>query len=192
MRKAILFVLAIVIVVFLANLPLLLEKEETFVPVAVVAQQKEDKNVIGEPITSKEINAFLKVWSSYMKSWASKIGSKQLSLTTSSRPDKKVPYLTKAWINRKGWEVGRFFYVEERLKAIVTSLEVENRANKTIELLEKQQKVAGDSIIQEGIKKQIDYQKNLLNIEKVSKDERDMVRPYFKELAEILKQDGVN
>lgn len=189
MYKFILLVFAVLFVVIIANKPLF-EKEETFKPKAQIALEKEDVDVIGEPLKRSEINSFLKVWPDYTKSWFSRLGAKQLSLTTSGSANKKIPYLTRAWINRRGWEVDRFFHVEERLRAIVTSLEAEDRAKKTIELLERQFKTESDSLVKSNIMQVIEYQKKLVNIEKVSRAERDMVRPYLEEISKILIEDG--
>lgn len=185
MRKVILLFSIVTLIVIYTNLPLF-EKPETFKSRAEVAREKEDRKAIGEPLTREEINSFMRVWGDYKYSWVSKIGIQQVSFTTSRRASKKVPYVTRAWLYRKGWDVDRFFYVEERLKAIVITLEAEDRANKTAELLEKQYEVETNPLSKENIRKLIDYQKNLLNIERVTRAERDMVRPYLKDISELL------
>lgn len=187
MRKVILLFSIVACIVLYTNF-VLFEKPETFRLKEEVLREKEDKDIVGEPLSREEINSFMNVWGDYKNSWVGNLGIRQLSLTTSDSQAKKVPYITRAWINRKGWEVDRFFYVEERLKAIVISLSVEDRAKKTVDVLEKQYKLEKNQANKDNIKRLIDYQKQLLNIEKVSKKERDMVRPYLQDIAELLSE----
>lgn len=185
MRKVILLFSIVALIVLYVNKPLF-QEEVKFKSKEEKILEKEAKDVVGEPIGKGEMNSFLDVWEDYVNSWISNIGVRQLSLTTSTRPDKKMPYLTKAWLNRRGWEVDRFFYVEQRMRAIVKTLEAEDRAQKTIDLLEKQMKyeTSGGSI--ENIKRLIAYQESIINIEKVTKKEKEMVRPRLEEISKLL------
>lgn len=184
MRKFLLLFSIVALIVLLVNKPLILEEEITFRSVKSSAAPVED--VVGEPISEREINSFLAVWPKFANSWVSRIGANYLSLTTTDNPEKKMPYITRIWINRQGWEVNRFFYVEQRLKAIVASLKAEDRANDTIKVLESQLGVQTNPSAVEGIRRLINAQKDLMNIEKVTQAERNSVRPHLNEIADLL------
>lgn len=145
--------------------------------------------VIGETITSREINAFLDVWPKYVNSWVSRIGVPKLSMTRSNNFKKRLSFITIAWLNRHGWEAERFFYVEQRLRSIVMSLQTEEHSQKTIELLERQLASESNSSIRDNIAVLIEYQKRTVNIEMVSSKEMSLVKPYLSDVADVLDLD---
>ena len=157
------------------------DKNETF------RKEPELEVFVGEPITPYEINSFLEIWPDYVESWVSKLGVAQLSLTNAKKIDRKLPYITIIWLNRRGWEAERFFYVEQRLKSIVRSAQTEEYVRETVDMLEKKRLQTSGSAAQ-NIQSMIDYHKKSLNVEKVSKAEIDMVRPNLSKISEVLEK----
>ncbi|MDD4556670.1 MAG: hypothetical protein PHE89_05025 [Alphaproteobacteria bacterium] len=183
MRKVILLFILVLVTVGYVNLPLIMDNGEKF---AKTEQVVEDRGV-GEPISVGEINSFLNVWPDFTNSWVSKLGIPQLSLTTSNNMKRRLPYITIAWLNRRGWDADRFFYVEQRLRSIVRSAQTEEHVYQTIDILEKKMKESGDNYGQMNVKHMIDYHKKSLNVEKVSSEEIKMVRSNLVEISKILE-----
>ncbi|MFV0627323.1 MAG: hypothetical protein ACK5N8_08250 [Alphaproteobacteria bacterium] len=181
MRRSFLIILLILAVVVYVNIPLLTSETPTFKKAEV------PEVFVGEPITPNEINSFLEVWPDYVNSWVSHFGVSQLSLTNSDNIKKKTPYITIIWLNRRGWEVDRFFYVEQRLKSIVRSAQAEEHVRETIFLLEKKLQQETDGSARQNVEAMMKYHQKSLNVEKVSQAEIKMVQPRLSEISEILE-----
>lgn len=186
MRKVIILFALVILVVLYVNKPVM-EKEPTFKSRLQIAQEREDSQVVGDPINRAEINSFLEIWPEYKNSWVSLLEIGQLSFTTSRVPAPRYSYFTKMWLYKRGWGIDRFFYVEQRLKSIVKTLEVEDSATKTIKLLELQYANEKSPEVKKNVQNIITHQESLLNLEKVSRAERDLVRPHLKEVKAALE-----
>ena len=66
---------------------------------------------------------------------ASRIGARQISLTMGPASE-KFPVKTVNWLAARGWNADRFFYVEQRMKAIVKSAFLQEHVKSTIRMLE--------------------------------------------------------
>lgn len=74
-----------------------------------------------EVLSVKELNAFLNVWSDFMQKDLSK-SMQQVSLQQNS----EIPSQIRRWIEGNGWNVERFFSVEQRLKELVSIATLQN------------------------------------------------------------------
>lgn len=178
MRKVILLFSVVALMVFMVNKPLF-EKDETFRGETV--KEKDSK-----AITAWEVSSFLEVWPDYVDSFVSRLGVSNLSLTTSTNIKKKLSYITIAWLNRRGWEADRFFYVEERLRTIVAVAQTEDHSAKIIAVLEKQMATEKNSNVKANIATLIENQKKNLDTSLVTAKELEIVRPYMNNISDIL------
>lgn len=144
---------------------------------------KNPLSMYSETISHNEMNNFLNVWSKYLQNDVSKIGARQLSLTTGSASE-KFPIQTINWLTKEGWNADRFFYVEQRMKAIVKSAFLQEHIRSTISMLESQASESG--VYGQNAQRMIDEQKQRINVEKISKDEINMVTPNLVLISDIL------
>lgn len=136
-----------------------------------------------ETVSHNEMNNFLRVWSKYLQDDVSKIGARQVSLTMGPASE-KFPIQTINWLTKEGWNADRFFYVEQRMKAIVKSAFLQEHIKSTIAMLESQ---AGQSgVYGQNAQRLIDEQKQRINVEKISSDEINMVTPNLVLISDIL------
>lgn len=140
--------------------------------------------VVASPdiITPEEMEAFLPTWSKYAHSKISKNNFRQISLS-----DKTASKKLEKWLHKRGWEVERFFYVEQRLASIIKSIYLQKHSEDTIKLLQEQLKSEKDLQIADNIKKLIASQEQISNVEGVSAAEMAMVSPRLTEIEQILE-----
>lgn len=149
-----------------------------------VEEEKEEVVEISPDIVQfDEMKAFLTVWSEYIYSGTSRKMSLQLSLS-----DKKIPSELKKWLKKQGWDdAERFFYVEQRLAAVVKSVYLQKHSQSTIKVLEKQLQEEENQQIADNIRKVIADQKKMAAVENVSQQEIEMVAPNVDKIHEILE-----
>lgn len=139
----------------------------------------------GELVSIVEMNNFLEVWAEYLQSDISDIGSRQLSLTM-GKASEKFPLEMISWLAKRGWNADRFFYVEQRLKAIVKSAFLQEHIRSTIAILEKQADAERNPQVADNIRRLIAAQKQRINVEKISPEELAMVMPNLVLISDIL------
>ncbi len=132
-----------------------------------------------------EMQRFLQTWSEYLESKASRKGISQLSLSTKEASE-ALPSATVEWLKERGWNANRFFYVEQRLKAVVRSAFFQYHSQKMTEILDAQLKGENDKVITDNIKSLIDLQSKNMNIEKVTRAEIELVTPNIILIRDIL------
>lgn len=133
-------------------------------------------------VTPEEMEAFLPVWSKYAHSKISKNNFRQISLS-----DKTASKKLEKWLYKRGWQVERFFYVEQRLSAIIKSIYLQKHSADTIKILSEQLKSETNPQIANNIKKLIASQEQISNVEGVSAAEMSMVSPKLEEVEQILE-----
>ncbi len=146
-------------------------------------EQAKQEKVLQKPFIDKdEMNRFLPVWSEYLSSDVSQIGARQISLTL-GKASEKFPLKTIHWLRKKGWNADRFFYVEQRLKAIVKSAFMQEHIKATVHVLE----TGGVSGVDPTtVQRMIDDQKKRVNVEQITPAELDMVMPDLVLISDIL------
>lgn len=137
-------------------------------------------------VSPEEMDAFLQVWSEYMHDKISRQSSRQISLSTKEPSSELVK-----WLNKRGWDVERFFFVEQRLASVVKSAFLKKHSVDTIKVLEIQLAAEKDPQIRANIENVIKSQQQLMNVEKVSDGEINMVLPDLNNISEILEGKAV-
>ena len=139
-------------------------------------------------INQEELMSFLPVWSDYMEQHISELGKRPVSLSA-GHPEDNLSKDAKEWLLRRLWYPNRFFYVEQRLRAILQTIEYQVQSDKLIKELSQQyatlqaqqaQNAIPDpnlSSIMNSIENMIQSQKRKENIEKISPEEIKLVLP---------------
>lgn len=172
--KKIVFVFALLFLgIYFANIIFTKSQEE----------QNRIEQMLNKPfIDREEMNKFLPIWAEYLASDVSKIGAKQLSLTM-GKASEKFPLKTISWLASRGWNADRFFYVEQRLKAIVKSAFMQEHIKATENMLKSGGNTDIDSTI---MQRMLADQKQRMNIEQITPEEIDMVMPDLVLISDIL------
>ena len=129
-------------------------------------------------VDKAEMDRFLPVWAEYLEDGVSRIGARQISLTMGPASE-KFPVKTVNWLAARGC----FFYVEQRMKAIVKSAFLQEHVKSTIRMLEQG---GASGVDGSAVQRMIDEQKQRLGVEKISPAEIDMVTPDLVLISDIL------
>ena len=150
-------------------------------------------------VSGDEINGFLYVWSDYVQQNISHVGRKPVSLD-SGKPEDNLSETARQWLIEHGWKPSRFFYVQQRLRAILQTLKTADEAENTIaslrgQLADARKRHSDDNqqgpdpvvmSLEKTINDMIAAQEARINIEQISTGELDAVRPYRKIYEAIL------
>lgn len=139
----------------------------------------------GEVITVPEMKAFLETWSRFLQKDIGKYGVQQVSLTGAKPSEGFSPYLVR-WLKKEGWNADRFFYVEQRLKAIVKTALLAENIDSNKKILEQRRREGKDGTVS-NIMKIIEAQEKQFNTEKVTPQELDMVKGTLYQINAILE-----
>lgn len=137
-------------------------------------------------ISQNELRAFLKTWHRYRQEGMDKLGFTELSLVTNSSPAQANPDLAR-WLERKGWDADRFFYIEERIRAIISTIKRDEQIAKNQKLMLQQAKAGGSSELSTALLKNAEAQNQKINIEKITSAERAMIKPQMQDIISLLK-----
>ena len=145
-------------------------------------------NPTSKEISEQELMAFLPVWADYMQQNISELGKRPVSLA-SGAPEDNLSDEAKEWLLRRLWYPKRFFYVEQRLRAILKTLDQQEQSNALIADLSKQyeelsvqqaQNVIPDPKLtsqMSGIENMIHQQQQQQNVEQISDAELNLIAP---------------
>ena len=145
-------------------------------------------NRTAEEINQEELLAFLPVWSDYVQH---NIGDASL--------ENDLPPQAEKWLLRRKWRPKRFFYVEQRLRVILKTLEQHQNSQQMISSLEQQLAALRARQTESGqydpqavslassIENLLREQQARLNIEKVSPQELSLVAPLQPGVREALE-----
>lgn len=139
-----------------------------------------------EDISSEELRAFLKTWHQYLIDGIDKVGYSQISQTTNASAKEANPQVAR-WLSRKGWNPDRFYYVETRIRAIISTIKKDEFILKNNEMILAQAKNSNDADVSGSLIKYANEQYKKLNIEKITPAERAMVTAQFDEIIDLLK-----
>lgn len=142
---------------------------------------------VGELVTFNEMDDFLRLWSIYLRKKFTKSTISQISMTQAKASEVASPRL-KRWLWTEGWNVDRFFYVEDRLRSIVKTAYYRANINANKEIL-KQKTVAGyyhgdAGSLAKIIKKQEETQ---VDNEKITDEEVAIVAGNLDKIVDILE-----
>lgn len=140
-------------------------------------------------ITQEELMAFLPVWSDYVQQ---NIGDLHLEENLSPQAEK--------WLLRNKWRPARFFYVEQRLRVILKTLEQHQNNQRMINGLEQQLAALRSRQVESGqydpqavslansLEKMISEQQARLNIEQITPQELALIAPLQPVVREALER----
>lgn len=148
-------------------------------------------------INSEELTEFLPVWSDYVQHNISDLGRQAVSLSSGRPEDNLSPQATE-WLLRRKWRPQRFFYVEQRLRVILKTLDYRRQSENMIDSLNRQlaelQKKQSETNVfnpqiaslSNSIENLIREQKARINVEKITPEELELVKPLQVVLREVL------
>lgn len=154
-------------------------------------------NPTTKEISRQELMAFLPVWSDYMQQNISELEKHPVSLA-SGAPEENLSAEAKEWLLRRLWYPKRFFYVEQRLRAILKTIEYQEQSKDLIESLTKQyqtletiqaQNITPDPQLtsqMSGIQNMIEEQQRKQNVEQITPEEIKMIEPIQAVIRETL------
>lgn len=157
-------------------------KEDGFAPNYpnnIVSKSKE--------ISAEELRAFLKTWDFYIADGIDKKMTGPISMTASSSLKETNPEVS-SWLERKKWDVDRFFYIETRLRTIISTIKKDEFIIKNNNMILEQAKNLSDADVSESLIKYADEQYKKLNVEQISAAERAMVTSQFDEIIKLLDE----
>lgn len=137
-------------------------------------------------ISTSELRAFLKTWHKYLEDGMDKVGYSQLSLSSKNSATEINPKVAR-WLKRKGWNPDRFFYVEQRLRAIIATIKRDERIVKTNMMIKKRLKNEDNGNLATALSRLSENESKKLNVEQITEVERRLVAPELEEVIIILK-----
>lgn len=152
-------------------------------------------------VGKEELMAFLPVWSDYVQQNISELGQKPVSLE-SGRPEDNLSPKAQEWLLRRGWHPRRFFYVEQRLRAALKTLQCRRHGAEVVKSLQDQlddlreqqsltmQPDPRIMSLENSIENMIREQQARADIEKISPAELELVEPLQPVLREVLNPAG--
>lgn len=136
-------------------------------------------------VTESEMDAFLPLWQEYVKSGMSKEVSDKVSLMSGDFAE-KLPLRVKVWFNKNCWTPERFFYVEQRLQAILRTIYLQQHTNEVKKVLLEQINHETDENKIKMYQDMIAMQDKISGIEGVTTSETEMVMKRQKQIETIL------
>lgn len=154
-------------------------------------------NPTSKEISEQELMAFLPVWSDYMQQNISELGKRPVSLA-SGAPEDNLSDEAKEWLLRRLWYPKRFFYVEQRLRAILKTIDYQEQNDLLISDLSRQyeelsaqqaQNAIPDPSLESlmsGIENMIHLQQQKQNVEQISEEELKLITPMKSAVKDAL------
>lgn len=139
-------------------------------------------------ITFDEMNRFLETWSKFITKKYHLDGKEKIDWYD-KKPQKVFPHNTLKWVENQGWDVNRFFEVENRLRAITIYASRKKGSDLIIRSLENQLAQTTDPEMTRNIMAMIDEQSEMYkNVKdtKFSDSEVRMVMPNLEIVKDIL------
>lgn len=146
-------------------------------------------------ITSEEVMEFLPVWREFTEK---NLQETQQASLGNGLPEDNLSPAAQEWLLQHQWRPQRFFYVEQRLRLILNTLELRRHSEDVIKnmqsqlaALQKQQVYTNRQdpqilSMQNSIEKMIREQQIRMNIEKITPQELEMAAPLQTVLKEAL------
>lgn len=155
------------------------------------APQPKVNVVVVKEISAPELDSFLTLWPAYVREGIADLGYSQISLSMETSV-KNMNKKAAAWFAEKNWDIDRFYYIEQRLRTILKTIEVDKQISDNIEGLKTQLQISGGEQLSGMIEGLIAEQQQRLNIEKISRPELEMVKRRQQEILRILNAEPVS
>ncbi len=137
-------------------------------------------------ISYDEMNSFLRLWPKYLQSNVVQLAVYQVSLAD-GKPSKVLHPKVVRWLEHRGWNADRFFYVQQRLVSIVQTLDHEELIGGMIKTWQQQLETENNQSAAQNLRQSIDAQVQTLNVERISEDELNMAAPFREDIRNILE-----
>ena len=132
-------------------------------------------------LNAEEINAFLEVWSKFVRKDISRTMS-QISLSS----DSAVPAQVRRWLYAEGWNAERFFSVEQRLRGLKNIAELQNSLEDNRRLQAKMSGAGADNL-----KNIVDSQERQFRALRYNPQELALVRANLYQITQVLEGKAV-
>ena len=140
----------------------------------------------GGAISEKELDEFLPVWSKFIKKYADNAGVSEVSLTQ-KLPSEALPLKIKIWLKANGWDVNRFFYVEQRLRDDVNYIYIKRHSADVIEVMSKAMENEKNPNSRENIKNVISMQKEIIDSPKLNTPEMLLIERRLDDITSAME-----
>lgn len=131
-----------------------------------------------QTLSLEELNAFLNVWSEFMRKDIAGYSSLQLSLSSGGAADGFPPQLVR-WLGRQGWNVERFFYNEQKVRGLLRAAALEENLNANRRLLK-------EAHGNDNLKNIIRSQEEQLGLIKVNPEELALIKANLYQVNQIM------
>lgn len=142
-----------------------------------------------EKVSHEELKAFLKIWPQYLEKMYHSQARHQISLYSSKASD-ALPWHIRFWLFQNCWEADRFYYVEQRLHEILQTSFLHKHTRDVVDILQKLMGEETDPATIAAYEQLIDIQKKIVEVEKISPEELEMVEGRETKIENILKGSG--
>lgn len=142
---------------------------------------------VSAPLSAQDINAFIDTWKKYSQENADKDALKARNQSIEISPEDD-PALS-AWLTSRGWKPARFFYIEERLRAILATISRDEQILRRHKMILDRMAVEADKTIVIALKRVADRELQRLNIERISSHERQLAEPRLPEIRNLFGED---
>jgi len=148
-------------------------------------------------ISKEELYEFLPVWSDFIQQNVSGQNAEDVMLAD-GRPEDNLSPEARDWLLRRNWRPHRFYYVEQRLRAILKTLDSRRENEQMIARLEQRLAALKAAQAQNGkpdprieslsssLEKMIREQQARLNIEQITPQELELLIPLQSVIRETL------
>jgi len=135
------------------------------------------RQVYTQTIQRDELLSFMRLWPEF-----SKLGLRDELNThnTEEFNQTQLNWKSRIWFIYHHWDVGRFFYVYERINYVLNALELHREAKEIIEMVK--------NIPNEMAKETINAQQERIEATPIDLSERLLIASHEKELKELFKQ----
>lgn len=138
-----------------------------------------------EFLSAYELESFLPVWSEYIQSGQKDKVSDKISLLSGDVAE-SLPLGVKIWFHKQCWEPARFFYVEQRLQAVINTVRLKQHTDGVKKVLTNLLQSEQDEAKMESYKDMLAMQDKIVNVENVTEDEVALVSGRENEFDDIL------
>ncbi len=136
-------------------------------------------------ISAAEVERFLPLWAEYMSNGLNTDVSDKISLLSGDL-ETALPWKVSFWLQQHCWTATRFYYVEQRLRAIIRTLYLQEHTRAVKAILSEQMEREDDDARKAAYQNMIDMQDKIAGIEAVSDNELLIVHNRVQLIDDVL------
>lgn len=136
-------------------------------------------------ISKYEFDKFLETWSLYMREGYAQKVSDKISLAE-GLPSENLPWILRYWLQRRCWDTDRFYYVEQRVRAVLSTSYLQKHTSEVAAILENQAENEDDEAKKEAYQDMLAIQSKIANVEGVSESELSFVKGREELIEQVL------